>query len=64
MNRTINIPELMVDESLKNYIGTKILPRYDGFDAAHQRNHVDMVNEQSKTIADDLDVDMDMVSNW
>ena len=37
MNRTINIPELMVDESLKNYIGTKILPRYDGFDAAHQR---------------------------
>lgn len=51
----------MVDESLKNYIETNILQLYDDFDAAHQRNHVDMVIEQSLAIAADLDVDMDMV---
>lgn len=51
----------MVDESLRNYIGTNILPLYDDFDAAHQRNHVDMVIEQSLQIAANLDVDMDMV---
>ncbi|MBO5052787.1 MAG: HD domain-containing protein [Muribaculaceae bacterium] len=50
-----------MDESLKNYIETNILPLYDDFDAAHQRNHVDMVIEQSLQIADSLDVDMDMV---
>lgn len=50
-----------MDESLKNYIETNILPLYDGFDAAHQRNHVDMVIEQSMAIASDLDVDMNMV---
>ena len=32
----------MVDESLKNYIESTILPLYDDFDAAHQRNHVNM----------------------
>ena len=51
----------MVEESLKNYIETSILPLYDGFDAAHQRNHVDMVIEQSMEIAAQLDVDMNMV---
>lgn len=50
-----------MDESLKNYIKTNILSLYDDFDAAHQRNHVDMVIEQSLQIADGLDVDMDMV---
>lgn len=44
----------MIDESLKNYIETGILPLYDGFDAAHQRNHVGMVIEQSMAIASDL----------
>lgn len=51
----------MIDESLRNYIETGILPLYDDFDAAHQRNHVDMVIEQSFQIASDLDVDMNMV---
>lgn len=51
----------MVDKSLKNYIETNILPLYDGFDAAHQRNHVDMVIEQSMAIAADLNVATDMV---
>ncbi len=50
-----------MDESLINYIETNILPLYDGFDAAHQRNHVDMVIEQSMAIAADLDVDKNMV---
>ena len=50
----------MITQSLKNYIETDILPLYDSFDAAHQRNHVEMVIEQSKTIATDLDVNMDM----
>ena len=50
----------MIDESLQNYIETSILPLYDDFDAAHQRNHVDMVIEQSMAIASDLDVGMDM----
>lgn len=48
-------------ESLKNYIENNILPLYDGFDAAHQRNHVEMVIEQSMAIASGLDVNIDMV---
>lgn len=51
----------MITQSLKNYIETDILPLYDSFDAAHQRNHVETVIEQSMTIATDLDVNMDMV---
>lgn len=51
----------MVDESLKNYIETTILPLYDDFDAAHQRSHVDMVIEQSMAIAQNLNVNEDMV---
>lgn len=51
----------MVDESLRNYIETSILPLYDGFDAAHRRDHVDMVIEQSAAIAAGLDVDENMV---
>lgn len=51
----------MVDKSLKNYIETNILSLYDGFDAAHQRNHVDMVIEQSMAIAADFNVATDMV---
>lgn len=51
----------MVDESLRDYVATNILPLYDDFDAAHQRDHVNMVIEQSLAIAADLDVDMDMV---
>ena len=51
----------MVDESLKNYIEINVLPLYDGFDSAHQRNHVDMVIAQSLEIAAHLDVDLNMV---
>lgn len=51
----------MIDESLKNYIETTILPLYDDFDAAHRRDHVDMVIEQSLAIAQNLSVNEDMV---
>ena len=51
----------MLDESLKNYIETSILPLYNDFDAAHQRDHVDMVVEQSMAIAQSLNVNEDMV---
>ena len=51
----------MMKESLRNYIETNIMPLYDDFDAAHQRNHVEMVIEQSLDIASALDADMDMV---
>lgn len=51
----------MIDVSLRKYIETSILPLYDSFDAAHQRNHVDMVIEQSRAIAANLNVDMNMV---
>jgi len=52
---------MMIDASLQNYIETCILPLYDGFDAAHQRDHVGMVIDQSMAIAAGLGVDMDMV---
>lgn len=50
-----------MEESLINYVETAILTLYDNFDAAHQRNHVDMVIEQSLAMASDFDVNKDMV---
>lgn len=50
-----------MEKSLKEYIESGIVPMYDGFDAAHRRNHVEMVIKQSLAIATGLDVDMDMV---
>lgn len=51
----------MIDTGLKQYIEDTIIPMYDEFDAAHRRDHVDMVIEQSLTIAQNLDVDEAMV---
>ncbi len=50
-----------MDLELKEYIEQEIIPRYDGFDQAHQRDHVMMVIQQSLDIAAKLDVDEDMV---
>jgi uncharacterized protein len=50
-----------MDLELKGYIEREIIPRYDGFDQAHQRDHVMMVIQQSLDIAAKLDVDEDMV---
>jgi uncharacterized protein len=50
-----------VNPALVEYIEREILPRYDHFDQAHQRDHVTMVIQQSMDIASRLDVDIDMV---
>lgn len=57
----------MINEIIKinpriiSYIDSNILPRYDSFDAAHRRDHVEMVIKQSLEIAEHLDVNPDMV---
>ena len=40
-----------MDSELKAYIESEILPRYDHFDAAHQRDHADLVISQSLELA-------------
>ena len=47
--------------TLQQYIEQNIIPRYDGFDKAHQRDHVAMVICQSMELAEKLDVNPDMV---
>ncbi|MBQ4205517.1 MAG: HD domain-containing protein [Bacteroidales bacterium] len=51
----------IVNDSIKKYIESAILPRYDSFDAAHRRDHVSMVIKQSLEIAEHLDINPDMV---
>lgn len=55
------MPKANVNPLLIDYIEREIIPRYDHFDQAHQRDHVTMVIQQSLDIASRLDVDMDMV---
>ena len=50
-----------VNPDLKRYIEEEILPRYDHFDQAHQRDHALMVIHQSMDMAEKLDVDANMV---
>ena len=50
-----------MNPDLQQYIEQEIIPRYDLFDKAHQRDHVLMVIQQSLDIASRLDVDQDMV---
>ena len=50
-----------IDSDLVYYIEQDILPRYDHFDAAHQRNHAEEVIERSLALAEHYDVDNDMV---
>lgn len=51
----------ITNSELKEYIEREIIPRYDTFDAAHRRNHVETVIEQSLKLAEHYDVDVDMV---
>ena len=46
---------------LEAYVEREIIPRYDHFDPAHQRDHVRMVIQQGLQLADQLDVDRNMV---
>ena len=52
---------MKINPDIISYIESEIIPRYDSFDAAHQRDHVNMVIQQSLEIAEHLDVDKDMV---
>ena len=51
----------MVNPDIIAYVEQKILPRYDHFDAAHQRDHIDAVISRSLDLAKHYDVDADMV---
>ena len=50
-----------VNPDLKRYIEEEILPRYDHFDQAHQRDHALMVIQQRMDMDEKLDVDANMV---
>ena len=50
----MNYPEL------QEYVEQNIIPQYDNFDKAHQRDHVLMVIQQSLELAEKLGVDADM----
>ena len=52
---------MMIRQEIIDYIEQEIIPRYDGFDAAHRRDHVLTVIEQSIAIAQHYDVDPEMV---
>ncbi|MCQ2136116.1 MAG: HD domain-containing protein, partial [Bacteroidales bacterium] len=47
--------------TLKEYIENEIIPRYDNFDAAHQRDHVLTVIKQALTISEGYGLDKDML---
>ncbi len=51
----------MVNPDIITYVEQEILPRYEHFDAAHQRNHAEEVIERSLAFADYYDVNEDMV---
>ena len=51
----------MIQQPLKAYIEQEILPRYDHYDAAHQRDHIESVINRSLELAKHYDVNTDMV---
>lgn len=50
-----------VNNSLRDYIEREIMPRYQNYDEAHRRDHIDSVVAQSLVLAAHYDVDTDMV---
>lgn len=50
----------MIRTEVVEYVEREILPRYEGFDAAHRRNHADVVIERSLALAHTLGVDEEM----
>ena len=50
-----------INDKLIQYIERGILPRYDFFDAAHQRNHAEEVIARSLALAEHYEVDINMV---
>ena len=61
MNNTPKRDEHNVTESIHDYVEAHIIPLYDKFDKAHQRDHVRMVISQSMDLAAQMEVDVDMV---
>lgn len=51
---------IVINAELQKYVEQNIIPQYDSFDKAHQRDHVLMVIRQSMQLAAKLDVDADM----
>ncbi len=51
----------MTQQKIKTYIEREILPQYDHFDAAHQRNHAEEVIARSLALAVHYEVNEDMV---
>lgn len=51
---------MTVSESLREYIESEILPRYDKHDAAHRRDHADSVIARSIELAGKYGADADM----
>ena len=52
----------MVNSGLKGYVEAEILPRYDHFDTAHKRDHVERVMAQSMELASHYaELDKEMV---
>lgn len=50
-----------INTEIQDYVERNIIPLYDRFDKAHQRDHVRMVMEQSMALAEQMDVDKEMV---
>lgn len=50
----------MVTRDLREYVEREIIPRYDSFDAAHRRDHVTIVIEQSLALAETHNLDCNM----
>ena len=50
-----------INQEIREYVERRIIPLYDQFDKAHQRDHVRMVISQSMALAAQMDVDTDMV---
>ena len=49
-----------IRHDLQAYIECEILPQYERFDAAHQRDHVEMVIRQSLELAEQTGADVEM----
>ena len=46
----------IVKVTLREYIETEIIPRYDAFDGAHRRDHVEYVIDESLKLAEQIEI--------
>ena len=62
MNKPDNIEDLLasINPQIRGYVEQDIIPLYDSFDKAHQRDHVLMVIQQSMQLAEKLGVNPQM----